>query len=172
MDFDANYYTTEVDGSKDHPHFLQRAQWIKEFIEGENQKIYILGCGFGHLVKHLRLLGVNAYGVELSYAYSQRVIDEVFECDIKDADLSDADYIFSWNVLDTLSEDSVEEIVENLNLYSCPQIHVMCCGGDYPNYFIKPISYWCSLLPNAIIVDYTAMSGLSGIPLSWGMVSK
>lgn len=172
MNFDSTYYTTEVNGTMDHPHFAQRADWIKSYITGDNPKIYILGCGFGHLVKHLRLLGINAYGVELSYAYSQRVIDEVFNVDIKDADMSDADYIFSWNVLDCLNDNNVEAVLENLNLFSCPQAHVVCTTDDYEGYFIKSVAYWHNVLPNAHIISYEDKSGLEGMPLSWGLVAE
>jgi len=171
MNFDETYYTTDIKGAIDHPHFKERANWIDEYITGDNPKVYILGCGFGYIIKHLRLLGVNAYGVELPYAYSQRVTDYMFECDIKDADMSDADYIFSWNILDCLSDDSVKGIIENLKKFTCPQIHILCASGDYKGYFIKPVDYWCSFLPKAIIVDYETKTGLKGLPLSWGFVS-
>ena len=170
--FDESYYNNEIRGNIDHPHFKQRAEWIKNYIKGEDPKVYILGCAFGWTVKHLRELGVNAWGVEFSYAYEHRVTEYIFECNIKDADLSDADYIFSWNVFDTLWEVYIDDIMTNLRKYDCTQIHVMSCSGEYEGYTIKEKSYWESQLPNAIIVDYETKEGLTGLPLCWGMVCK
>jgi len=172
MDFNSDYYITDIKGSIDHPHFKKRADWIKEYIIGNKPKIYILGCGYGFTVKYLRLLGINAYGVELPYAYSQRIVDEIFSCDIKDADMSDADYIFSWNVLDCLNEESVKDVMNNLKKFTCTQVHVICTSDNYPKYFIKPVSYWKSFLPDAIFVDYCNRIGLEGMPLCWHLVSK
>ena len=175
MIFDETYYHTEIRGEVDHPHFQQRAEWIKEFIKQINPTapVYILGCAFGYLVKHLRELGVVAYGVESSeYAVSQRVSEFVVCAKAETFPFPSYNpyYTFSWNMLDCLTEDVVSILSQNLK--NSIQIHVVCCSGDYPRYLIKPMEYWRKYFP--AIVDHTSKTsdpeGL-GLPLSWGLVS-
>ena len=182
LEFNERFFTEEMRGDTNHPHFLKRAKWIANYIE-PNSIVYILGCGFGYTVKYLRDLGVNAIGIEVSeYAYNRKKDDYIFNWDIIDCDFSNAHYLFSWNVLDCLNETKAVEIANHLNKFSAQQIHIVCCLEDKPakkyidqNYFIKPIKYWQDLMPNAILVEYGTekVYGIDSlkIPLSCNKVS-
>ena len=54
------------------PFHAQRAAWIQAAYPGVG-KIIVVGCAYGYLVKHLRLLGLQAWGFDLS----QWAIDRV-----------------------------------------------------------------------------------------------
>jgi len=170
MEFDEEFFTKEINGEIDHPHFLQRAKWIKNYIP-PGSWVCILGCGFGHLVKHLRDLGVNVFGVDVSvYAFNCRVDEQVFCSPAESFKFPKGVYIFSWNLLDCLTEDIALKLSQNLKGFK--QIHVVCCSGDYKKYYIKPKKYWNILFPDAIIIDYENPFSDLHIPLSWGRVSN
>ena len=182
LQFDERFFTEEI-RDEDFPHNKKRAEWIVNYINPDSI-VYILGCGFGYLVKHLRDLGVNAIGIEIAeYAYNLKKDDSIVHESIENIDYSNAHYIFSWNVLDCLNEQNVMNIASHLNKFSAQQIHIVCCLEDktahkYVNqgYFIKSVSYWQNLMPNAIFVEYGTekVYGTESlkIPLSWDKVSS
>lgn len=181
LEFDERFFTEEI-RDIDYPHFKERAKWIANYIE-PNSVVYILGCGFGYLVKYLIDLGVNAIGIEVGkYAYNLKKDSSIILADIVDIDYSNAHYLFSWNVLDCLNEQKAVETANHLNKFSAQQIHIVCCLEDKTahkfidqGYFIKSIEYWRNLMPNAIIVEYGTEKVYSveslKIPLSWNKVS-
>jgi len=171
MIFDKKFFTEEIKGHIDHPHFFQRAEWIQEYIK-EDSTVYILGCGFGHLVSQLNCMGIFTYGVEISeYAYKNRVSEYVLHESAEISIIGSDAYVFSWNLLDCLNEETAQKLAENLK-HIKNQIHVVCCSGDYKGYFIKPIEYWEKLFPNAIIIDYEKPKSELHFPTSWGRVSE
>ena len=170
MKFDERFFTEEIQGHIDHPHFLQRAKWIKGYVP-EEALVCILGCGFGHLVKHLNEIGVNAFGVEVSvYAFNCRVHEQVFCCSAESFIFNPETYIFSWNMLDCLTKEIVLKLSENIK--GLKQIHILCCIGNYEGYYIQSKVYWEELFPDAIIIDYYHPTSDLKIPLSWGKVSN
>jgi len=182
MIFDERFFTEEI-SDIDYPHYQKRAEWISNYIT-PNSVVCILGCGFGYTVKYLRQLGVNVIGIEVAkYAYDRRKDPSIYNQDIVDIDYSNADYLFSWNVLDCLNEKKAVKIANHLNQFSAQQIHIMCCLEDnsaqkYINqgYFIKSIEYWKSLIPNGFLVEYGTekVYGIESlnIPLSVNKVSE
>ena len=182
LQFDERFFTEDV-RDEDFPHYLERAKWIDNYIKPDSI-VYIIGCGFGYLVKHLRGLGVNAIGIEIAeYAYNLKKDDSIVHESIENIDYSNAHYIFSWNVLDCLNEQNVMNIASHLNKFSAQQIHIVCCLEDktaykYVNqgYFIKSVSYWQNLMPNAIFVEYGTEKVYGTetlkIPLCWDKVSS
>lgn len=60
------------DGYREYPFHDERAAWIASRWPGIGKTI-VVGCALGYLVKHLRLLGIEAYGFDLS----QWAIDRV-----------------------------------------------------------------------------------------------
>ncbi|MEE9438981.1 MAG: hypothetical protein V3V14_08285 [Saprospiraceae bacterium] len=182
LEFDERFFTEEI-RDEDFPHYLERAKWIDNYIEPDSI-VYILGCGFGYLVKHLRDLGVNTFGVDIGdYANQNKKSDYIFKECVATINLTNADYIFSWNMLDCLDETIAPKIATNLNKHSVPQIHIVCCLEDVKSaqsfleqgYFIKSIQYWQNLMPNAMFVEYNTekVYGVDSlkIPLSAGKVS-
>lgn len=182
LEFDERFFTKEI-RDEDFPHYLKRVKWIANYIK-PNSIVYILGCGFGYLIKYLRELEINAIGIEIGeYAYNLKKDDSIIHADIIDIDYSNAHYLFSWNVLDCLNEQKAVEIANHLNKFSAQQIHIVCCLEDktsqkYINqgYFIKSIEYWRNLMPNAIFVEYGTekVYGIDSlkIPLCWNKVSS
>jgi len=169
--FDERFFKEEIQDHVDHPHFLQRALWIKEYVP-EGALVCILGCGFGHLVKHLNELGVQAFGVDVSiYAFNCRVHEQVFCGSADSFEIPKGTYIFSWNMLDCLSEEMANTVALNLKDVE-HQIHILCCVGNYEGYYIQSKSYWEELFPKAIIINYEHPESDLKIPLSWGRVSN
>jgi hypothetical protein len=60
------------DGYQEFPYFANRAAWIQAQYPGVG-KIAVIGCAYGYLVKHLRLLGLQAWGYDLSQWALNRV---------------------------------------------------------------------------------------------------
>ena len=176
MIFDERFFTEEIK-DVDYPHYQKRAEWINNYIN-PNSIVYILGCGFGYTVKYLIELGVNTIGIEIGeYAYNNKKDNSIVFDDIVNIDYSNADYLFSWNVLDCLTQQKAVDIANQLNMFSAQQIHIICTSEHYieQGYFIKPMSYWEGLFPNAILIEYETRkvfnSGSLKIPLSWNLVS-
>ena len=114
LEFNERYFTEDIK-DRDYPHYLKRAEWIVNYIN-PNSIVYVLGCGFGYLVKHLKDLGVNVIGVEIAdYAFQNKKSDSILHSDVLDIDYSNADYLFSWNLLDCLNEQKAVEIANHLN---------------------------------------------------------
>lgn len=177
LQFDERFFTEEIK-DKDYPHYLKRAEWIANYIN-PNSIVYILGCGFGYLVKYLRNLGVNAIGIEIAdYAFQNKKDDSILHSDVVDIDYSNAHYLFSWNLLDCLNDQKAVEVANHINKFSAQQIHIICTSEHYieQGYFIKPMSYWEGLFPDAILIEYetrkVSNSGTLKIPLSWDLVSE
>ncbi len=176
LQFDEKFFTEDIK-DVDYPHYLKRAEWIANYIN-PNSIVYILGCGFGYLIKHLRELGINAIGIEVGeYAYDRKKDDSIIYDDIVNIDYSNAHYLFSWNVLDCLNEQKAVEVANHLNKFSAQQIHIICTGEHFieQGYFIKPMSYWEGLFPNTILIEYETRKVFNSsslkIPLSWELVS-
>ena len=113
LEFNERFFTEEIK-DVDYPHYLERAKWIKNYIN-PNSIVYILGCGFGYLVKYLRDLNVNAIGIEVSdYAYNNKKDNSIIYNDIVNVDYSNADYLLSWNLLDCLNETKAVEVANHL----------------------------------------------------------
>jgi len=170
LEFDEQFFTDEIQGHIDHPHFLQRALWIQSIIPTDSIPV-ILGCGFGWIVKHLRELGINAIGVDVSqYAYDNRVTEYFWHESAETVELEN-EWVFSWNMLDCLDSEKALAVSNNLKNIE-HQYHVLCCEGDYIGYYIQSKRYWEELFPHAIIVEYYRPVSDLHIPTSWGKVSE
>jgi len=179
LQFNEGYFKGEGYGNyRDYPHFLQRAEWIYNYITSNSLtgKIYILGCGYGYVIKHLINLGISAdriIGLETStYAYQEAtnlgVEQSLDTTDVKDFDFSaitDIDIIISWNVLDCLlDETTAQEVVAKLNQMANLQFHIICVVDDDSDsenyiklyYFIKNLSYWTNLFgkEEVVLIEY------------------
>lgn len=180
LKFDEEYFEKGVGygNYEDYPHFNQRAQWLYNYITSNNLtgKIYILGCGYGYVIKHLIDLGIPSnriIGLETStYAYQEATnlgVDQSLDTtDVKDFDFSavvDIDIIISWNVLDCLPNETIaQEVITKLNQMANLQFHIICVIDDDPDaqnyinqyYFIKDLSYWTNLFgkEEVVLVEY------------------
>lgn len=160
MSFDETFFNTQCK-QVDYPHFQERAWWIKNQVP-DGAVVYILGCGFGYLVYHLRLLGVNAWGIEVSeYAYNHRVTPYIVLSAAEDYAYEQDAYIYSWNMLDCTSEEIAENIA--IAIYGHEGMHIVCTSGDFdPDiYYIQPLSYWLELF------EYIESYHETDVPTSW-----
>lgn len=160
--FDEDYFNASETGYKEYrnfPHFRQRAEWVRENLSGE---ILEVGCAYGYMMFELNQLGMIITGVDKSIYATNRVDDlianKVVTADVKDIIVSGQyDWMISWNTLDCLDdEDHAVAVAAVLNTAK-NQLHVLCMSevqGRYTklNYFIRDVSFWRNLLPNAILV--------------------
>lgn len=182
LEFDEKYFTEEgMKGYKDFPHFLERANYIKEIINPT--AVIVFGGAFGYTVSYLESMGVIAINLETSqYCYDHRTTD-LFEMDSSKINWSEYDWIVSWNVLDCLNENNIDSTCQMLNDFEGNQLHIICCDGHRDsekyknlNYFIKSHDYWKTKLPSANLICYDCRQTIQGtmtkVPLSWELVSE
>lgn len=186
MLFNKAYYESNAP-KQDHNHFQLRADWI---IKSHNRrKVIELGCGFGSVIYRLRKSGIIAWGVDVSrYALEHSYAPNfVFNSSIEDYKyIAKNDFVVSWNLLDCLSgEDEAARAAEVLSIAD-KSYHVFCMDNNDSDsqhykeleYFIKPASYWLSLVgPKVVLIDYHTGNvynhpGPLNMPLSWGNISK
>jgi len=191
--FDDSYFNDGTIGYKnytDYPHFLKRAEFIRDILKAEN--VIVLGGSYGFLTKHLLGFNIKSTTIDNSdYAYKRRVIfdENYIKDDIinlqKYTVFTDADWIVSWNVLDCVSgDDESNKIAEVLNNFKGRQLHVICMSDksyEDNGYFIQPEEYWKKLFPSACLVNYdikkiiqkpTGYESIKYVPLSWEGVSE
>jgi len=157
-----NYYN--------YPHFKLRAQWLYNMYvaRGYTGKIYILGAGYGYIIKELlEIVPPQAHdrivGIEFSqYAYDQAVAlgvgDNMMLIDaINVIYPNDLDIVISWNVLDCMPNDAVATTICNLlSDKAVEQLHVLCTEDTDHNadsykaedYYIQSRAYWASKFAN------------------------
>ena len=170
-------YETTYTKFIDHPHYLARAQWIKEFHEGMTGNILEIGSGYGFLIKHLNDIGL--VGKVSGLEPDEYPISKMTEVGVSQYIYNDyvqghnwiltplLDLVVSWNVLDSLpNEDTAINIANILNTKVQFQIHVLCCdvAGDNNcdiykanGLFIKSIEFWKEFFTNdgTVLVDNT-----------------
>ena len=181
MQFDEDYYHGLIGfgNYQNYPHFYKRAEWLYNYYIDHNLtgKVYIVGCGYGYVIKHLiedfNVPSNRVKGLEFSaYAYQQATnlgLDQYLTfIDIQDFDFSsipDLDIVVSWNVLDCLpNETKAQQVINKLNQVTNLQMHIICITNDDPNaqkyidlgYFIKNRAYWANLFTNngTLIIEY------------------
>ena len=169
MSFDEQFYKGGMGYSnyRDFPHFARRASWIAGKYKDKAFKgsIWIVGCGWGFVVKHLRdLLPVEQQqlvkGLTFSqYEYEQSVNvvglppDSIEVSDAADKFFPQMDMAISWNFLDCLppsDEEKAIAICSKLSTMARYQIHVICMSDNDINaelyikdgYNIKSLEYW------------------------------
>ena len=181
-------YYQENNLLKDHNHYLLRARWIYRWMKKRVGRIIILGAGIGWTVHHLRVLGIEAIGLERSRYAVNNSVTPLEKTAIQSYGFLSYDNVFSWNVLDCLKGEGEAKAIANRLKVVNNQIHVLCTDNEdlqskeykEAGYFIKPMQYWMELLPKAIFVNYHT-GGLFNlnieitdlkIPMSWGKISE
>lgn len=150
-------------------HFILRAMWIAQHYHGK--RICIAGAGIGDTVKYLELMGEDVIGID-KYITNEYVVQVAAQ----DFSYNDIDVIFSWNLLDAITEEEVRPI--SIAMGTIPQYHVVCLDTDVDaqsyiqqGYLIKSREYWVSNFPYASIIQYRDEPILHEYPLSWGRYS-
>ncbi len=130
-----------------------------------NAKVLVVGCAYGYLVKHLVLLGVDAYGMDISsYAISQapsEVTSRVFVGDARlDASFAQAktlagltktndkfDLILEEDMILCLTDAEAVRMSGHMNSYSNMVYHVIDPGSQLSQWYNwKTIAGWKALI--------------------------
>ncbi len=95
---------------------MYRAFWIKTFINPKN--CLDIGCGNGSLIKYLRKLDIEAYGIEIS-KYALEVADKELKPYIKYGDITKIPYkdesfdlVLSFDVLEHIERSKLKKSLE------------------------------------------------------------
>jgi len=176
LNFDSNYYHESYGNSKFTAHFNARAQWIIDRY-GDNSfngEIWIIGAGWGHVVKAARdLLPAGQKSRVKGIVFSQYEKDQSINVvglpdgaieviDAQNKVYPDMDVCVSWNFLDSILPDNEAKatgIVNKLINKAKFQTHIICMSNDPDaqsyidqGYNIQSRAYWRDKF-NAVNVD-------------------
>lgn len=147
QDFYGEDYAPEWKGSSDDA--KEMAKYIKETFNPK--KVIDVGCGIGKLVKELRKLKIDAFGIEFSKSFinASPVKKYLYEGDIfhLPSQISDQfDLVVCMEVLEHLPPTKLSEAINNLKKLSSNNllITIPCFGPDY-NYNGLPLNEECWL---------------------------
>jgi hypothetical protein len=121
-------------------------------------KVLELGCAFGSLVRHLRSLGANAYGLDLSWPISQGialwpelepyliVAEAVAWLQSPARVRNEYEAVISRGFLDCLSDAELAVVIPRINFISKKvQIHAIDPTDDPEYYNTKTLAQWRAL---------------------------
>lgn len=133
-------------GYKDWPQFKQRAEWIKKTYNPKS--VYELGAAKGFLLKHLKALGIDAFGCDISEYATQQAAVPVTLVDVATTSLNLAKYdlVVSFDFLEHIKEDDLNTVFTNLKSAK-NQFHMITTseydfGGDDTHFTSKPRGWW------------------------------
>jgi uridylate kinase len=98
------------------PRMMYRALLIKFFFRPK--RVLDIGCGLGYLVKYLRMLGVEAWGLEISDYAMQNALPEakpyIKEGDIRQIPFKDDsfDLVTSFDLLERIHPEDIDQAVK------------------------------------------------------------
>lgn len=138
-------------GYKDNREFYLLAKEIYTFFAP--RRTLEIGCAKGFVVKHLRLLGVEAYGVDISsYAIDKAprqikpylTVAHAKKIPFKTGDF---DLVYSLDVLEHIDAHEISEVISELLRVSKRQFHLITThelkpGKDKTHVTLRPISWW------------------------------
>lgn len=127
--------------------------WVNHLVLA-NKKVLELACAKGFLVKDLRDLGVDAYGIDISpYAISQCEAGNEPYVSVGDArDLSayankEFDIIISFRLLECLSDVDVQLVLDQAKAKGKRQIHVVSVSPNPTYYQVRTPQEWIDDFP-------------------------
>ena len=138
--------------------WYQRAQKFVEHGGLVGLKVLELGCAFGSLVRYLRSLGANAYGLDLSWPISQGIAlwpelqpylivsEALTYLNDPSRKRNEWDAVISRGFLDCFSDADLAVMIPRLN-YICKlkQIHVVDPDDESEYYNRKTLAEWQAL---------------------------
>ena len=170
--YDASYFET---GTKDKKSCYENYRWMPELTIPmaesiarylkltKDQKILDYGCAKGYLVKALRFLKYEAFGVDISDYALKKIDDDIKEfCKKIDDTFPNVfnDHVFDWLIAkDVFEHMSVTQIENMLNSYkkNCKKMFLIIPLGDNGKYRIEEYhldqshvqmndeNWWCGL---------------------------
>jgi len=142
------------------------AQWIRDNIPENNQvpRVLEIGCATGAAVYAMRVLGMRAWGVDVSsYILSQadsNVREFLIWGDMRSIpnhpsiiSLGRFAVICSKDVLEHATEDTIEDILRDFSRICGIQMHIVNTGerrdqaaaGDQSHFLVRPLAWWDDL---------------------------
>lgn len=144
--------------SPENDEWYQRAQRFVQHGGLSGLKVLELGCAFGSLVRHLRQLGANAYGLDLSWPISQGVAlwpELAPYLIISEAKAylanpsrrrNEWDAVISRGFLDCFSDADLAIIIPQINFITkLKQVHVVDPDDEAEYYNVKTLAQWQAL---------------------------
>lgn len=145
-------------GYEDWPQFKERAEWIKKTYHPSD--VWEIGAAKGYLVKHLKELGVKAYGIDISQYASEQSGGNVTCLDItaKGVSFHPNDLVVSFDVLEHIKEEDFPQLFKALKTAK-RQFHMITTseydfGGDHTHYTSKPKQWWIDKFEEYGIKNY------------------
>lgn len=144
-------------GYEDGPLHETRAKAIAKF---KPKNVLEIGCAKGFTVKHLREMGVDAYGVDIShYAVEQADNPAITLHDItkkfpfKDGEF---DWVISWDVLEHIPLESIPFVISELQRVGKNNFHRIATesdedDADTTHVSIYPIEWWRERFTNSLL---------------------
>jgi 2-polyprenyl-3-methyl-5-hydroxy-6-metoxy-1,4-benzoquinol methylase len=121
-------------------------------------KVLELGCAYGSLVRHLRSMGADAYGLDLSWPISQGIAlwPELqpylyLVLDVKaflagsNREINEWDAVVSRHFLECFSDVELAVMIPRINQICRKQIHMVDLGVDPEYYNQKTLAQWQAL---------------------------
>lgn len=124
-----------------------------KLFEAYPEPILIVGCGFGGLVKELRKLGKDAWGIDASpYAWENRIGDYVWSSDILNPSKVEILYkqlgpfgaIITEDLLPWLTDEEAKTCAKNCSRLGSIVVHLVTEQGE-AGYNYKPAFQWRNL---------------------------
>jgi len=108
--------------NRDELYFGNRGLEVKHFVDAHHWKEYFkpesvleVGCGRGPRVAAMRIVGLKCEGIELSQWAVDNAITPIKQGDItKDLEVSPADLVIAYDVLEHLEESQLDSVVNRL----------------------------------------------------------
>jgi cyclopropane fatty-acyl-phospholipid synthase-like methyltransferase len=132
-------------GYEDWPQFKDRAEWIKK--EYSPKFMLEIGAAKGFLIKHLRDVGVSAYGIDVSEYAAQESEGRVKTIDAtKPLKLEKYDLVVSFDVLEHIAEEDLPMLFKSLKTAK-QQFHMITTneyhfGGDDTHVSMHDLPWW------------------------------
>ena len=168
-EYDINYFDGRIGPSRHEAGYGKYERWYR--FEGENslgekwrdmangwinhlaisgKKLLEVGCAKGFLVKDLRDLGVDAYGLDVSsYAIGECESEVAPYLTIGDATTyltnysnNEFDVVFSRWFFEGLDPDDTQDVIDEMGRIGKQNVHIIDPEARADYYTAQPISWW------------------------------
>lgn len=133
-----------------------------------NKKVLELGCAKGFIVKDLRDMGVDAYGMDISqYALDNAEKESrpyLYLGDVR-TDLSqfsnkEFDFVFSIRLWECVADEDIEDLISEITRISKKQAHTISISAREDYYNVKTLQQWLVYKwpKNTILAEYNNLN--------------
>lgn len=133
--------------------WIDYANRLKNKHQLKGKKVLEIGCAKGFLIKDLRDMGVDAWGIDVSQYAIDNCESEVAPY-LKVGDVRTAlsqyknrefDIVFSLRFLECISEEDLPNLISETNRISKFQFHGIDEDGNENFYLLNPLEWWIEL---------------------------